>query len=223
MKWFRFYSESRHDPKVQKLPAELYRAWVNMLCIACENDGAIPTGNLGYELRMSDTKAMKCVEDLKAAGLLDQDETLRPHNWNGRQYKSDDIATRVKRFRERKGNVTGNVSCNVTGNDHVTPPDTDTDTDTEKKAADAPQDRLWKTGVPYLRDRGGRSESQARSLIGKWMKENNPEDILAAFSRAQAEKVVEPVSFIQACLKPMPKPKAAQDIPGYRPLGPGGG
>ena len=33
-----------------------------------------------------------------------------PHNWEGRQYKSDGSTERVKRFRERQRNVSGNVS-----------------------------------------------------------------------------------------------------------------
>lgn len=225
MRWFRFYNETRHDPKVQRLPAELFRAWVNLLCYANEHGGTIPGSpdDLAYEMRMPVAKAMKCIEQLKEAGLLDQDETLHPHNWTGRQYKSDDVNARVKRSRERKGNVSSNVACNVTETADATAPDTDTDTDTEKKDAIAPQDRLWKMGVPYLRDRGGKSEPQARSVIGKWLKTNNIDDVLAAFSRAQAERVVEPIAFISACLKPLPPPKAKPDIPGFRPMAPGGG
>jgi hypothetical protein len=127
MRWFRFYNETRHDPKVQRLPAELFRAWVNMLCLANENGGHIPgtPEDLAYEMRMPVAKAMKCIEQLKHAGLLDQDETLHPHNWNGRQYQSDDVGTRVKRYRERQRNVTETAD--------ETPPDTDTESDTEQK------------------------------------------------------------------------------------------
>jgi hypothetical protein len=224
MRWFRFYDEALDDPKVQRLPAELFKAWVNLLCVASRNKGIIPADieRLAFSMRTTATKLEAQIATLKDAGLLDEEDGLRPHNWSGRQYASDDVATRVKRFRERKGNDTTNVACNVTETTNETPPDTEQNR-TEQKDAIAPQDRLWKTGVPYLRDRGGKSESQARSVIGKWLKSNNVDDVLAAFSRAQAERVVEPVAFIAACLKPLPPPKAIPDVPGFRPMGPGGG
>jgi len=31
-RWFRFYAESVNDPKVQRLPAHLFKTWVNILC-----------------------------------------------------------------------------------------------------------------------------------------------------------------------------------------------
>jgi hypothetical protein len=121
VKWYRFYNETRHDPKVQRLPAELFRTWVNLLCLASENGGTIPgtPEDLAYELRMSVSKALRCIEELKAAGLLDSDPNLHPHNWGKRQYQSDNVATRVKRYRERHSNG----ECNVT----ETPPDTDSE------------------------------------------------------------------------------------------------
>jgi len=131
MRWFRFYNETLHDPKVQRLPAELFRTWVNLLCIASENSGAIPTDaeNLAFLLHMNPKAVTASVQKLKLAGLLDEDETLHPHNWNGRQYASDDVATRVKRHRQRQRNV----SSNVTETADETPPEADTDTEADKK------------------------------------------------------------------------------------------
>jgi hypothetical protein len=183
MRWFRFYNETRHDPKVQRLPAELFRAWVNLLCYANENGGAIPgtPDDLAYEMRMPVSRAMKCIEQLKHAGLLDQDETLHPHNWNGRQYQSDDVGTRVKRYRERQRNVTETAS--------ETPPDTDSDTEqsrTEVNSAlsapmETPTDGKSKRGTrlaanwePDLEDRtfaeqlGLDADSQAAEFRDYW-------------------------------------------------------
>lgn len=125
MRWFRFYAEVVDDPKAQRLPADLFRSWVNLLCMACVNGGFIPPmADVAFKLRMSVAKATKQVSALVTAGLLDEKEgTLRPHNWNGRQFESDDSSNRVKEFRKRKRNVTPTVT--------ETPPDTEADTDTE--------------------------------------------------------------------------------------------
>jgi hypothetical protein len=150
MRWFRFYHEALDDPKVQRLPAELFKAWVNLLCVAGKNEGHIPDNltDLAFTMRMSEPKLNAQIEALVTAGLIDRGDTLQPHNWSERQYESDNVATRVKRHRERKAAVTSNVPCNVTETEPVTVPDTDTDTDTEqrrKKAAlRAEFVRFWK-------------------------------------------------------------------------------
>ena len=33
MNWFRFYHGALHDPKVQSLRPELFKFWVNLLCL----------------------------------------------------------------------------------------------------------------------------------------------------------------------------------------------
>src|SRR6185312_6052908 len=58
---------------------------------------------------------------------------LRAHNWDARQYASDQSTQRVIRYRERKRNVSCNVS--VTGDE--TPPETETETETEQNHTDA--------------------------------------------------------------------------------------
>jgi len=121
--WFRFYNEALDDPKVQKLPAETFRGWVNLLCLAARNDGNLPLHNdIAFALRLPDAKATALLDALIEAELLDHDETgIRPHNWNTRQYKSDVSNERVKRHRERSAPVT----CNVTSPVTVTPPETE--------------------------------------------------------------------------------------------------
>jgi hypothetical protein len=55
MKWFRFYSEALHDPKVQQLRPELFKFWVNCLCLANEQPdrGTLPTvAEIAFILRM---------------------------------------------------------------------------------------------------------------------------------------------------------------------------
>jgi hypothetical protein len=56
------------------------------------------------------------------------------HDWDEHQFESDDINQRVRKFRDKKRNVSGNVTCN----DYVTPSDTDSDTDTEQNRTEHP-------------------------------------------------------------------------------------
>lgn len=154
MNWFRFYSEVLHDPKVQRLPAELFRFWVNLLCLANEGKprGLLPpVDDLAFALRIKSDRAGRMLGELVAAGLLDvsQDGAMTPHNWSSRQHKSDDVSERVKRWRERARdtlhddtpNGDTDVTCNVTRNVTETPrgrADSETDTDSETETPLSP-------------------------------------------------------------------------------------
>jgi hypothetical protein len=125
--WFRFYDEALNDPKVQRLPATVFKAWVNLLCVASKNGGHIPSvGDLAFALRVSETEGETLLETLHAAGLVDIDgASITPHNWFKRQYKSDTSSDRVRKFRSKDQRVgvetKRNASCNVS----ETPPDTE--------------------------------------------------------------------------------------------------
>lgn len=112
MRWFRFYDDALNDPKVQRLPAELFRGWINLLCIASKHGGEIPSDPqaLAFLLHTTEQKASSLVASLISAQLLDLDEQLRPHNWDDRQYASDSAAERMRRHRQRKRDVTSDVT-----------------------------------------------------------------------------------------------------------------
>src|SRR5690606_29156243 len=115
------------DPKVQRLPAALFKVWVNILCIASRHGGKIPSDDLAFLLRMDEGPAVDAVAKLVDAGLIDgAGGGLEPHNWSSRQYKSDSSAERVKKLREKRK---GNGACNGDVTANVTPPDTETETD----------------------------------------------------------------------------------------------
>jgi len=122
--WFRFYTEALDDPKVQKLPAEHFRVWVNLLCVAKKHDGKLPSeSDCAFMLRMDTAAFHVTFEALKSSGLIDekvgQSRHTEPHNWSKRQYKSDTSAERTRRYRNRHRDVT------------ETPPETETETETE--------------------------------------------------------------------------------------------
>lgn len=124
-RWFRFYDGALDDPKVQRLPPNLFKVWVNLLCVASRNDGVLPTQtDLAFLLRLPDDAVAEAIRSLVDAGLLDEGESLSPHNWSTRQHKSDDSKERVRRYRESKRNADVTVT--------VTPPDTETETEAEE-------------------------------------------------------------------------------------------
>lgn len=124
-RWFRVYDDMVDDPKVQRLGPDLFKALVNLWCLASKNNGLIPcVADIAFKLRLKSERVLKILAELSACGLIDETEGhLVPHNWNNRQYKSDVSNERVKRYRERQSNG----DCNVTEAVTVTPPETDTE------------------------------------------------------------------------------------------------
>jgi hypothetical protein len=122
-RWFRFYDDAINDPKLLRLSDAMFRAWVTLLCIASKYEGKLPpASDIALMLRTKRTTIAAWFTELTAAGLLDNvDGHFVPHNWNGRQYKSDVSTGRVKRFRETKRNVSSTVS--------ETPPEAETETE----------------------------------------------------------------------------------------------
>jgi hypothetical protein len=111
-RWFRVYIDLVDDPKVQRLNAALFKALINLWCLASANDGALPPiDEIAFKLRMKCEKAQRVLTELRAAGLIDDDESgAHPHNWDKRQFTSDGSTPRVQRFRERCRNVSPAVS-----------------------------------------------------------------------------------------------------------------
>ena|SRR6202165_1631142 len=131
--WLRLYTEVLNDPKVQNLSDRLFRAWINLLCVASKYRGVLPEiEELAFLLRIKPAKATVLLEDLRAVGLFDEiDGHIAPHNWKGRQYESDHSTPRVQRFRNSRRNEKRNVSDSVS----ETTPDTDSDSDADSEAA----------------------------------------------------------------------------------------
>lgn len=127
VQWFRFFSAVVNDAKVQRLPGDLFKSWVNVLCLANEATprGHINPDDLAFGLRCTDAEAEALVARLMERELLEQadDGSLVPHNWHKRQPSSDDSGDRVRAKRERdrqgvaagrNGSVTAAVTAAVT-------------------------------------------------------------------------------------------------------------
>lgn len=137
-RWFRFYDDALNDPKVQTLSPDLFKLWVNLLCVASKNGGQLPViYQLTYLLRRRSDRLERDFNELVSLGLIDLvGDHFEPHNWLKFQYKSDTSADRTRAWRERNRDVTPAVT--------VTPPDNRVqNTETEKK-----KERTGKTILP---------------------------------------------------------------------------
>lgn len=124
-RWFRFYDGVLDDPKVQRLPDAIFKTWVNLLCFASRNDGKIIIQDVAFALRLTEEEAESRIKYLIDVRLLEEaSDGLQPHNWDGRQFKSDDSSERVKKHRMKQAEA---VTCNVSTPLQVTSPDTDTE------------------------------------------------------------------------------------------------
>ncbi len=144
--WFRIYDDALDDPRLQRLPASLFRAWFNVLCAASRNGGTLPDlPALAFMLRTRPGALSRRLEALKAAGLIEEaDGELRPIEWEKRQFVRQDAqdgaepmspAERTRRWRERRARdapgVTGGDARDVT----VTAIETETETETQTAPA----------------------------------------------------------------------------------------
>lgn len=230
-RWFRFYECALDDPKVQRLPPVLFKTWVNLLCLASRSGGRLPSGaDISFALRLDEDVTKQQLTDLRDRGLLDVVEgAIEPHNWHTRQFKSDSSAERVAKHRAtRKGNVsppadeavTGSEGCNVTSAVTETPPETDTDTDqsSDPDGSDAPvaasspdsRDLLWTEGVTTLAKIAKRSEPTVRTFVGKCLRQcgDDAATVLSLIRQAEADRVGEPMSWMQARFQPQAPPGA---------------
>lgn len=175
--WYRFYHETLDDPKVQKLPPEKFMGWVNLLSISARNDGVLPDlDSIAFALRKDEKETQELLDFLVEKRLFDVTEKgIEPHNWNGRQYQSDNSTERVKRYREKQRNV----SCNVSETANVTPPDTEQIQNRTEVLSGQPDPlesefaELWKI---YPKRDGSNSKQKALAAYRKRRKEKIPHD-----------------------------------------------
>jgi len=211
--WFRFYASVVNDPKVQRLEPRLFKTWVNLLCVAAEHDGALPhLSDLAFALRLPEDALAADYDALVAAGLIDEhDDHVTPHNWSGRQFQSDVSTDRVKRFRDKKRNVSETAS--------ETPPDTEQNrTDSEAIASGAsapiatldPKTILFDRGLAELSRLTDRPPAQLRSVLGRWLKltGNDAGAILAEIEKCRGSPVADPIAWIERQLKPQERTNA---------------
>ncbi len=120
MDWFRFYVDTLQKYKVQSLDPPVFKAWVNLLCLAREDQhGILPSpAVISFRLHSPEAVIREWLNELIGCKLLDLvGDNLRPHDWEQWQYASDNSSERVRRHRQKVGETPmkrfGNVSVTV--------------------------------------------------------------------------------------------------------------
>lgn len=147
-RWWRAHEDAVDNPKLQRMPGNLFKAWFNLMCLASRNDGALPPiADIAFGLRKTEQQVTAILADLRERKLVDEvDGVMRPHDWDERQFKTDTKdptnAERQKRFRRRYATVTDTVTV------------TDTRAETEQSRADAPESADQSNGQKYAFESG---------------------------------------------------------------------
>jgi hypothetical protein len=187
--------------------------WCAILESAAEiDDGGryeIDHAEMARFLRCSEGKLAAIEDALRDLGRLHESTVAK---WNGRQFQSDRSAERTKRYRDGlKGkNCAGDKTSrddNVTSQErHCDAPETETETETETE--EVPIDKsigalpdsdsvFWANSKAYLAD----VSKNPGALIGMWVQKHGKLETADALTRAQLDRPVEKIPFIQGCFR----------------------
>lgn len=107
MKWFRLYTEIRDDPKMWELTDLQFRIFINLLCLASEQDknGSVfghPSA-ISWSIRCDRRAFDRATKTLIEHNILKEiDGGFEIINWRKRQFISDDINSRVRKYRQKE-------------------------------------------------------------------------------------------------------------------------
>lgn len=119
----------------------------------------------------------------------------------------------LSKAQKTKGKISGNARdlLEQNGGKTVAPTPTPTPTlFTEDKSSDAgldPEKVMFDSGRALL-GQSGISADKAGSLLGKWKRDYGAPQVITALARAQREGAIEPVAFIEGCLRAASKSDA---------------
>lgn len=181
-RWFRFYADAMRNPKVARLSDFEFRLWMELLCVAAENDGKIPCAeDLKGILKRRLDHLLRGLNGLIRHGLIDSlDNHYEPHNWSKFQYKSDSSTARVTLHRKKR-----NVS--------VTAPEAETEQSIPLSNDNGGSDKkFWDNAVAYIGDRG---------KVGKLLKGRKQSDVAKAITEAQLARAVDPFPYVERILR----------------------
>lgn len=224
-RWFRHYAGMMRDDKLVRAALKAKQSiertvwiWGAVLESAAETDDEgryeVDPAEIAHFLRCKPAHVDAILEALKELGRIDGECVTA---WSKRQFKSDRSKDRVTEYRarkraERNGDVTlQERRCNA--------PETETETESIPLSNDNgskpnfsqplppdPDKLFWDSAKAYL----GASKA---SLIGKWASKHGKPAVIAAIAAAQAERAIDPISFIEGIFRKAGKQQAAVTDP----------
>jgi hypothetical protein len=123
--WWRAYASDLDDHRIQTLPVQLFKVYVNLCHLGSLTGGELPsTSQIAFRLRLSEHDAVAAVSALIEAGLLHQsvtgDAKLSLIGWGRRQYVGDTSAGRMRLLRRRRKKEGCDVTRDAGVTSHVT-------------------------------------------------------------------------------------------------------
>jgi DNA-binding Lrp family transcriptional regulator len=132
MEWVRLYTDILDDEKISKISDFSYKifTFLLLLCREREAEGEInmTVSDIAWRFRLPENKVKRAVDELLTIGIISSISPITITKWESRQYKSDNVSERVKRFRQKNETLhetLQNKKCNVI--------ETETETETEQK------------------------------------------------------------------------------------------
>jgi hypothetical protein len=95
--WFRLYSELQDDPEIQMLPEHMQRRFVMLLCSRCKTENLSDTV-IAFQWRMPMEDVLETKQVFIGAGFIDENWKIAA--WDKRQFVSDNVTERVRKFRK---------------------------------------------------------------------------------------------------------------------------
>lgn len=125
MKWFRVYNEILDDPKVSKMDGETFKIFIFLLALASEQEKngkiCMSVGDISWRIRIPKKRLLVSISYMENNGIIktDSETSIILVNWEKRQFSSDNVGERVKRYREKQSNVVCNVTRNVVDTEQI--------------------------------------------------------------------------------------------------------
>lgn len=136
--WFRIHSQAMSNPKIQRLDAETFKIWFNLLCVTNDDVSSIiretKCNDIIYALRVSQERYNEAISLLIERDLLIEVEGgYQPKDWHEWQYtgeKKGSSTARVQKFRDKKRQQEGPID-GVSKTLQKRSPEAETETDKE--------------------------------------------------------------------------------------------
>lgn len=190
------------------MPLELKGAYRVLLDLIYMQDGALPddphyiSGQLGCSVRKWKTIRQSLVAAKKIEeqnGFISQKRARRELEIT-RKYQETQA--------ENRRGSNKNKDLEKPPSNHTEPEPDNTEpngSDGVAVIADATKDAIWKRGVPYLVE-SGVPDRQARSAIGKWIRDAGAQRLYDALAQSKASGTGDPIPYITKILQPEPEP-----------------
>jgi hypothetical protein len=190
MRWFRLYTEIIDDWKVAELSDKEFRHFVYLLCMAGEEEkeGKIPCSLEAIAWRFRDTleSVKPSIDKMIELGILSNNaKGVEFVNWEKRQFKSDNVAERVRNWRTKKKDecetlhetlaetLHGNVDRNVDNR-------TEQSRTEQKERTDIPRKKivnLYHGILPELPTVKAWTDRRQKTLKARWNEDKKRQDL----------------------------------------------